>query len=105
MKEEKKMAGIKYEEKIYFPEGHVYILMNDEWSVDVTGEQGIDGDLVGMGSWDFKTCEAWSAWGNIVIDRIHEIKETGATPEIRNTRIYDLYHDMPERIREQLIDY
>lgn len=96
------MAGIKHEEKIQFSEGHIYVLMNDEWSVDISGEQGLDGDLVGMCSWDFKTREAWEKWGSHVIERIQGWKRDNVSPESLTTNIYDLDYEMPADIRLHL---
>lgn len=67
------MAGIKYEEKIYFPCGSIYVLYDDELGITIYGENGIDGDLIEMGAWDFNNREAWTAWGHICITHIQSL--------------------------------
>lgn len=92
------MAGVKYQEKIHFPEGHIYVLMDDDWGVEITGEDGIGGDLVGMGSWDFSTREAWNEWGNICINTITEIQERQKAGMITADKAIDLIYGLEKFI-------
>lgn len=75
------MGKIMIEEKIHCPEGNIYIIMSDDdelgYNIDVTGEDGIDGDLVEMGNWSFGY-EVWSRttclnWFQVVVKEITEI--------------------------------
>jgi hypothetical protein len=68
------MGMVKYEEKFYFPQGHIWVLMDDEWGVEILGEEGIDGELVGMGCWEFLTGEAWMKWGDTCIEEVGKLK-------------------------------
>ena len=45
------MAGVKYEFKTHFNQGAVYVLLNDDWDIDVLGEEEIDSNLVSTDYW------------------------------------------------------
>lgn len=103
------MAGIKYEEKIYFPDGHIYVLMDDEWGIEIIGENGIGGSLVGMGCWDFISRESWDMWGTICIEKIKNIKERFECGEITQQEVVDLVYaieneEMPASIKNDLLE-
>jgi hypothetical protein len=102
------MAGVKYQEHIFFPEGHIYVLMDDEWGVEITGENGIGGDLVGMGGWDFSTREAWTAWGDYCIEYIRGLQksyEAGKIDEYDVTElVYTLDDLMDDTIKASLVE-
>lgn len=93
------MGRIYKEVKVYFPEGHVYIHWDDGdedagWEIEVTGENGIDGDLVTMGGWsfgqDYWSEDIWMKWGNYIAEKIKALEgKEDATKEIYS--ILDLH--------------
>lgn len=96
------MAGIKYEEKIYFPEGNIYVLLDDEWGVSVTGEDGIGGELVGMISWQLNTRESWLEWGKTVVAYIQGVKTKLDSGLITSSKAIDLIYDIENNLTENI---
>lgn len=101
------MTRVKNEEKYYFPQGHIWVLMDDEWGVEIIGEDGIGGTLTGMASWDFKTQDAWKKWGQFCNEQIQKIKERFNQGEISIYQvtglIYSLDRMMETSIKESLV--
>ncbi|WP_282156006.1 hypothetical protein [Cytobacillus gottheilii] len=68
------MAGIKYQYNFNFPNGFVYVLLDDEWGIEIKGESGYHGELVTLGSWDFSNRVAWFEWGATCTEQIQYLK-------------------------------
>ncbi|MDO6657446.1 hypothetical protein [Anaerobacillus sp. 1_MG-2023] len=74
------MAKVKSEVKVLFREGNVYIHWNvndeDGYGVDITGENGIGGDLIDLGGWSFGLSEEMERlsqrWFAYVVEIIQE---------------------------------
>lgn len=99
------MAGIKYQEDIAFKDSHVYILMDDEWGVEIVGSDKADGPLTGMGTWDFSNRDAWISWGNFCTERIHELKEKWEKEEINDTQLLNLIYEIDDAMKEDVKQY
>lgn len=100
------MAGIKSEKRFAFPNGDVWVLMDDEWGVEINSENGKGGELVGLDSWDFKTRDAWMFWGQACNVRIKNIAKRFANKEIDEdtaiAEIQGIERHMPKHIKEQI---
>lgn len=97
------MAAVKQEYKYQFEEGAVWVLMDADWGVSIVAEEHDDGNLVDMGTWEFKTREAWEDWGGIVNERLQQIQSEGLSPDETVNAIYAIDNLMPEDIKEQQI--
>lgn len=102
------MASVKSEKRFDFPHGNIWVLMDDEWGVEITGENGKGGDLQGMGSWEFTSREAWLSWGETCATQLQNIYLRSANGEISEEtvgkEIGDMDHLMPNDIKKHLID-
>ena len=68
------MSEVVHEEKFLFPIGRVYLLMDADLGIEICGENGIDGELVDMASWEFDSEENWQQWGEYCTERINQIR-------------------------------
>jgi hypothetical protein len=92
------MAGIKKEAKFYFPEGHIWVLMDDEWGVEISGENGLGGELTTLSSWDFNTREAWIKAGELCENKIQELSKQVKNGTITEEGLLMEWHSIDEMI-------
>lgn len=101
------MGQIKKEEKIHFPEGHVWVLWDvgdDEFGycIEVLGEEGDGGPLVGIGSWTFGeerwSNRVWDAWGDYVVSQFkkEEGKKDVVMGVVECLNMYDCHFDLED---------
>lgn len=64
------MAGIKTEEKFVFPEAQYWVLMDEDWCVEICGSNLDGDDLVGIQMWDLDSREEWLACGKFISQQI-----------------------------------
>ena len=102
------MAKVVSEEKVFFPEGHVYILLDagdeDGYSIDVLGEDGVDGDLVTMLFLNFPTCEMRDHWAKAVIASVkdHEGKAGSLDAIMKAFMAYEQVHASLVKVKEEV---
>lgn len=95
------MAGVKYEERYQFPNGKMWMLMDEHWGLALVAEEEDDGNLIDMGEWEFQTREAWQDWGDIVHERMQQLESEGLSDAELINAVYAIDDLMPADIKAQ----
>jgi hypothetical protein len=106
------VAKIKHEEKIPFDDGDVYVLWysSDEegYGVEVLGENGKGGDLVGMNDWSFgfgtEPYVVSAEWLSYVVRHIEREAENSEWPIPKEIDAINCRYE-PENPMFHLVDY
>lgn len=85
------MAIVKREKKFDFPGGPVWITTDNEWGIEIFGQEGagLASSLISILSWDFDNPEMLDRWTDICEKHISELHQSALKREIIDLEVLE----------------